>query len=130
MITQNSNSAPSCVRPQPPVASRHSHPIASTAATALAAWTIVCLAAYGQQATPQPPAPSIVTHSTAADAVKIVIPQAKRRPSIVAKSDTGITIHFDECRENDKGHVSCSFDDPDGNPHWVYLAGVALPGSK
>jgi len=54
----------------------------------------------------------------------------RKRPSIVNNSDDGPTIHFSRCRENDKGHVSCSFEDADGNQHWVYLAGYKLPASK
>ncbi len=54
----------------------------------------------------------------------------RKRPSIVNNSSDGPTIHFTACRENDKGHVSCSFDDADGKQHWVYLAGYKLPTAK
>jgi hypothetical protein len=53
-----------------------------------------------------------------------------RKPSIVNNSSDGPTIHFERCRENDKGHVSCAFVDPDGKEHWVYLAGYQLPPLK
>jgi hypothetical protein len=54
----------------------------------------------------------------------------KPKSKIVATSDTGYTITFTDCRENDKQHVSCQFTDPDGDSHWVYLPGMSMPPEK
>jgi hypothetical protein len=127
MITQSTTIATSCVRPARRSASLHSHPIAGTLALALAAWLITCAVAYGQpllhQAAPEVP----VIHNSAPDKIQVVIPPSKHKAKIVATSDAGFTIHFSDCRENEKQHVSCSFQDEAGNQHWVYLPGVALP---
>lgn len=60
-------------------------------------------------------------------AAKIAAKAPKQRSKIVAASNGGVTITFSECRENEKQHVSCKFEDSEGNEHWVYLAGVPLP---
>jgi hypothetical protein len=54
----------------------------------------------------------------------------REKPSYVNNSADGPTIHFTNCRENEKGHTSCRFIDADGNQHWVYLAGYKLPPLK
>ena len=51
----------------------------------------------------------------------------KKRPAIIAKSDSEISITFHDCRENDKKHVSCEMIDDDSKSHWVYIPGLNLP---
>lgn len=63
---------------------------------------------------------------TAPDHSRVVKP----KPHIIAHSDTGYTLTFTDCRENEKHHVSCQLEDPDGDSHWVYLPGFPLPGDK
>jgi hypothetical protein len=98
-------------------------------------WLLFILAAFAVLAArpilattlPTPPASS-VTHSTAADNIKPLLP--KQRPKIIATSDGNITITFTNCRENEKHHVSCQMTDADDDSHWVYLPGVKLPPTK
>jgi hypothetical protein len=71
------------------------------------------------------PAPTANVHQTV-DANK----PARTRSKIVGNSSDGPTIHFSQCRENDKQHVSCQMTDADGKQHWVYLAGYKLPAAK
>ena len=52
---------------------------------------------------------------------------ARTRSKIINNSDGEITIKFSGCRENEKHHISCQFEDPNGDSHWVYLAGIKLP---
>jgi len=55
---------------------------------------------------------------------------AKPRTKIINNSNGSVTITFTGCRENEKQHVSCQMTDPDGDTHWVYLPGYALPAGK
>lgn len=55
---------------------------------------------------------------------------ARTRSKIINNSEDGPTIHFTQCRENEKHHVSCQFDGPDGEQHWVYLAGYTLKDAE
>ena len=52
---------------------------------------------------------------------------ARTRSKIINTSDGELTIKFSGCRENEKHHISCQFEDPNGDTHWVYLAGIKLP---
>jgi hypothetical protein len=130
MIAQNSTTATTCDRRVLPVASLHSLSAVSTVATALCGLALVLLVAIAPALGQQASAVGTVTHDSSVDAIKVVIPAAKRKPAIIAKSDAEFSLTFSNCRENEKQHVSCQFTDPAGVEHWVYLPGIALSGSK
>lgn len=103
---------------------------ARIAITAGLVWVAATAATY---AWGQPAAATAVHdthHTSAADSIQVHEEAKHAKPKIIAKSDGGITITFDNCRENAKQHVSCQFEDEAGDSHWVYLPGVPLPGSK
>lgn len=72
---------------------------------------------YGKQ-----PAPSCVQQPAAAHAA----PQHSAASSADSSSPIhvtadGVTVHFTECRANEKQHVSCKLDMGDGGSRWVYI---------
>jgi hypothetical protein len=130
MIAQNSTTATTGDRQVLPVASLHSNSAVSTIVTALGSWALMMLVAIYPAIAQQAPAVGTVTYDSSVDAIKPVIPAAKRKPAIIAKSDAEFSLTFSNCRENEKQHVSCQFTDPAGVEHWVYLPGITLSGSK
>ena len=99
--------------------------VAARAAAAVVATMITMLIAgvMGVAANCQQPEGFVVTHNPVAD-VKLEV--HKKKPAIVATSDQSVTVHFSECRENEKQHVSCKMEDGEGNEHWVYIPGLQL----
>lgn len=93
-----------------------------------ACWLIMAAVAYGGQVHNNDHVTGPVT-GAAASATVVAEPGTKKR-HIVAQSNGTINITFDDCRENDLGHVSCQFEAPDGSTHWVYLPGVSLPKAR
>ena len=85
--------------------------------------TMVIAAVMGIAAHCQQPKEIVVTHNPVAD---IKLEAHKKKPAIVATSDQSVTVHFSECRENEKQHVSCKMEDGEGNEHWVYIPGLQL----
>lgn len=119
MIAHNVSIATSCKRAALRFASRHVLTVVTLTAVTVSAvelpilWAQTAPVIVGRKV-PTPPPPPANSHAK----------------NTKTTSNGSITITFRNCRENDKQHVSCNFEDDDGNTHWVYLPGVSLPASE
>lgn len=90
----------------------------------VAAACIVVLAAWAVGMPCQEPPAATPAEIKAAAAKLLPEPTVKHKPS------GAFTITFDNCRSNDKGHVTCQWTDAHGVQHWTYLAGLTADDIK